>query len=170
MDALSAILDRKVVREFLDRPLATEVLLQIADAGRHAMSARNMQPWRFIIVSDHATLHALGELCTTGKFVAQAPAAIAVLKELANAPWADIDCAHAIQNMANAAWSMGLGTCWVGNLDRDKIAALLEVPPEWGVLTILPFGYMRPGSPQQRPLRPRAETVFAERFGKSFRK
>lgn len=167
MDALSAIMERKVVREFGDRAVAPEALRKIVDAGRHAMSARNLQPWRFVVVTQPETLRRLGELCTTGRFVGQAPAAVAVLKELSNARWADVDCAHAVQNMANAAWAMGLGTCWVGNFDRDKIAALLDVPAQWGVFTILPFGYPPKGAAQPRPLKPRIETVFAERFGKS---
>ena len=70
------------------------------------MSARNLQPWRFVVVRSIATtLKEIGALCSTGKFVADAPAAIVVLKDVTNARWADVDCAQAVQNMANA----GLG-------------------------------------------------------------
>jgi nitroreductase len=130
------------------------------------MSARNRQPWQFIVIRDAERLRTIGALCTTGKFVSDAPSAIVVLKDTTNTRWADIDCAQAVQNMATAAWSLGLGTCWVGNFDGAQIAQLLEVPEGWAVFTILPFGY--PDSshpPEARPLKPRAEVVHFERYG-----
>ncbi|HVN63794.1 MAG TPA: nitroreductase family protein [Candidatus Binataceae bacterium] len=166
MDALEAILSRRVQRAFAATPVEAEKLAKITDAGRHAMSARNLQPWRFVIIQDRSRLKDIGALCTTGKFVADAPAAIVVLKEAANARWAAIDCAHAIQNMANVAWAVGLGTCWVGNFDAAKVAALIGAPAEWEVLTVLPFGYANPQNPPQaKPLKPRREVVSFERFG-----
>jgi len=168
MDALEAIAGRKVIRAFADRPVEPDKLRRIIDAGRHAMSARNLQPWQFIVVQDRARLKVIGELCSTGRFISTSPAAIVVLKDVANSRWADIDCAHAVQNMANAAWALGLGTCWVGNFDAQKIAAMLDVPQSWTILTILPFGYSDSANPAQpRPLKPRSEVVHYERFGQT---
>jgi len=166
MDAIEAILKRRVWRTFAGKPVELDKLRQIVDAGRHAMSARNLQPWQFIVIRDPGTLSQLGELCSTGRFIAGASAAIAVLKDRSNTRWADVDCAQAVQNMANAGWALGLGTCWVGNFDREKIAALLNLPEDWPVFTILPFGYADPLSPPQpRPLKKRSETVHYERYG-----
>ena len=166
MDALTAILSRRVVRNFSDRQVELEQLRQIADAGRHAMSARNMQPWMLILIRDKNTLSQLGALCSTGRFVADAPSAIAVLKDLGNKRWADVDCAQAVQNMANAGWAMGLGTCWVGNFDGDAIGKLLNVPDGWAVFTVLPFGHLQDEDrPEPRPLKPRSRAVHVERFG-----
>src|SRR5581483_2137154 len=166
MDALEAITTRKAQRAFAPDPVAQEKLKQIIDAGRHAMSTRNLQPWQFVIISNRDRIREIGALCATGKFVSDAPAAIVILKDTTNTRWADIDCAQAVQNMATAAWSLGLGTCWVGNFDGAQIAQLLEVPEGWAVFTILPFGY--PDSshpPEARPLKPRAEVVHFERYG-----
>ena len=116
MDALQTIKGRRVQRAFDPRLVDPDVLTKIVDAGRHAMSARNLQPWQFIVVQDRARLKQIGALCSTGKFVADAPAAVVVLKDVSNARWADVDCAQAVQNMANAAWALGVGTCWVGGL------------------------------------------------------
>jgi nitroreductase len=120
MDALEAILSRRVQRAFADKPVERDKLAQIVEAGRHAMSARNTQPWQFVVIQNRATLREIGALCSTGKFVADAPSAVVVLKDVGNARWADVDCAQAVQNMANAAWAEGLGTCWVGNFDAAK--------------------------------------------------
>lgn len=166
MDTLQAILTRRVVRQFAARPVEIDVLRRIVDAGRHAMSARNLQPWQFVVVRDPETLRELGALCTTGRFVANAPAAIVVLKDTSNQRWADTDCAQAVSNMANAGWALGLGTCWVGNFDAAAIAARLGVPENWAVVTVLPFGYPDSANPpQSKPLKPRRETVHFERFG-----
>jgi nitroreductase len=166
MDALEAIIGRRVQRAFAARAVETDKLRKIVDAGRHAMSARNLEPRRFIVVQNRDTLRDLGALCTTGRFVADAPAAVVILKDLGNARWADIDCAQAAQNMATAAWSLDLGTCWVGNFDAPKIAQLLGAPDGWAVFMILPFGYHDPANPpKSQRLKPRSEAVSFERWG-----
>ena len=168
MDAVEAILSRRVQRAFSDRAVEADQLNKIVEAGRHAMSARNLQPWQFIIVRQRETLKKLAELCSTGRFVADAPAAIVVLKDLNNKRWADVDCAQAVQNMADAGWALGLGTCWVGNFDGAKIGAMLGVKEGWAIFTILPFGYAdAKNPPQARPLKPRTEMVHYERVGNS---
>jgi len=170
MDALEAITRRRVQRAFDRRPVESDKLRKIIDAGRHAMSARNLQPWQFIVVERPERLKEIGALCSTGKFVADAPAAVVVLKEVANKRWADIDCAQAVQNMANAAWALGLGTCWVGNFDAARIGEMLGVPTGWAIFTILPFGNPDPKNPAQaRPLKPRDGQVFHERYGQGAR-
>ncbi|HEX4210622.1 MAG TPA: nitroreductase family protein [Candidatus Binataceae bacterium] len=166
MDALEAIKTRKVQRNFAAQPIETEKLHAIVSAGRHAMSARNKQPWQFIVIRNRDTLREIGALCATGKFVADAPSAIVILKDTTNTRWADIDCAQAVQNMATAAWSLGLGTCWVGNFDGGQIKQKLAIPDGWDVFTVLPFGYPDPANPPQaRPLKPARENVHLERFG-----
>lgn len=166
MDALETMTTRRVARSFSRRAVGDGAIERIVDAGRHAMSARNLQPWRFIVVRDAERLREIGALCTTGRFVAEAPSAVVVLKDRANTRWADVDCAQAVQNMANAGWAVGLGTCWVGNFDADKLAAMLGVPEGWAVFTVLPFGYPDEANPpQMRPLKPRRGTVYRERWG-----
>jgi nitroreductase len=168
METFNAILRRRVVRSFTKQPVPPELLEKLIEAGRHAMSARNLQPWQFILIRNPERLRELSTLCTTGRFVADAPSAIVVLKDASNARWADIDCAQAVQNMATAAWSLGLGTCWVGNFDGAKIAQLLDVPSGWAVFTILPFGYPDPSNPPQgKALKPRQSMIHHERFGQS---
>ncbi len=168
MDAIEAILTRKVQRAFASRPVEDDKLATIVEAGRHAMSARNLQPWQFIVVRDLDRLKAMGAVCMTGRFVADAPSAIVILKDLTNTRWADVDCAQAVQNMATAGWALGLGTCWVGNFEAAKLAELLAIPDGWAVFTILPFGYAdEKNPPQSKPLKKRIEMVHCERYGQT---
>ncbi len=166
MDAIEAILNRKVQRNFAERQVEPDKLHKIVEAGRHAMSARNLQPWQFIVVRDRERLKQIGALCSTGRFVADAPSAVVILKDLANTRWADVDCAQAVQNMATAGWALGLGTCWVGNFDAEKLGQMLALPGGWAIFTILPFGYPDAKNPPQvRPLKKRSEMVHYERYG-----
>ena len=167
MDAIEAITTRKAVRAFAPGNIEPGKLRQIIDAGRHAMSARNLQPWQFVVIYDRDKIREIGALCATGKFVSDAPLAIVVLKDTSNTRWADIDCAQAVQNMATAAWSLGLGTCWVGNFDGQKISQILAVPSQWAIFTILAFGYPNSANlPQSRPLKSRHEVVHYEQWGR----
>jgi nitroreductase len=166
MDTIEAITTRKALRAFAPDPVEPGKLQKIVDAGRHAMSARNLQPWQFLVIYNADTIREIGSLCATGRFVSDAPAVIVVLKDTSNTRWADIDCAQAVQNMATAGWSFGLGTCWVGNFDGQKISQILGVPAQWAIFTILAFGYPNSGHPpQSRPLKPRQEVVHYERWG-----
>jgi nitroreductase len=166
MDAIEAITNRKALRAFAPRQVEPEKLQKIIDSGRHAMSARNLQPWQFVLIYKADRIREIGALCTTGKFVCDAPAVIVVLKDTSNTRWADIDCAQAVQNMATAGWSLGLGTCWVGNFDGQKIAQMLGVPAQWAIFTILAFGYPNSTNPpQSRPLKSRREVVHHEHWG-----
>jgi nitroreductase len=168
MDTMEAILSRKVQRAFADKAVEGDKLAKIVEAGRHAMSARNLQPWQFIVVRDRERLKAIGAVCTTGRFVTDAPSAVVILKDVANARWADVDCAQAVQNMATAGWALGLGTCWVGNFDGAALKEMLGFPDGWAVFTILPFGYAdEKNPPQSRPLKKRTEMVHYERFGQT---
>jgi nitroreductase len=166
MDVIEAITTRKVQRAFASSPVEPDKLKLIVRAGRHAMSARNLQPWQFIVIRERERLREIGALCSTGLFVSDAPSAVVVLKDTANARWADVDCGQAVQNMATAAWGLGLGTCWVGNFDAARIGQILGIPDGWAIFTILPFGYPDPANPpQSRPLKSLDEMVHFERWG-----
>ncbi|HJU11598.1 MAG TPA: nitroreductase family protein [Candidatus Binataceae bacterium] len=166
MDAIEAITTRKAIRAFAPDAVEPEKLRLIINAGRHAMSARNLQPWQFVVIQDRDRIRTIGELCATGKFVSDAPAVVVVAKDTSNTRWADIDCAQAVQNMATAAWSLGLGTCWVGNFDGQKIAEMLGIPAPWAIFTILAFGYPSLANPpQSRQLKPSREIVHYGRWG-----
>ena len=79
---------------------------------------------------------------------------------------AQIDASRAVMNMILAGWAEGLGTCWVGGMEREQLKPLLNIPEDADLITILPFGF-----PVQRTLRGKknrkslAEVAHRERFG-----
>jgi nitroreductase len=80
--------------------------------------------------------------------------------------WHEIDGARAVQSMELAGWNEGVGTCWIGSMNRDRIKELLGIPESLHLLTILPFGYpVQAGAPPRRTKKRPAEVCHWGRFG-----
>jgi nitroreductase len=168
MDVFKAIQTMLAVRRYQERPVSETVVRGIVEAGRLTASAKNMQPWHFIVVQDRETLHQLGSLARTGPYVAQAPLAIVVAVEKTR--FAVSDASRAIHSMLLAAWAEGVGSNWVGFGGLEDVKALLHIPAELDVLAILPFGYpmerLGRGKKQRKPLE---AVAHRERYGQPFR-
>ena len=140
MDTFECIARRRSVRSYTDGDLDEKAVDRILQAGRWAQSASNRQPWEFIIIRARETLQEIAARARYGSFIKDAPLAIAVVTN-PETKWHIIDGSTAVQNMALAAWEMGIGTCWIGSLDREEVKELLGIPRELHLLTVLPFGY-----------------------------
>lgn len=167
MNVFEAIQTLLAVREYDDRDIPDEVVAQIVEAGRLTGSSRNTQQWDFIVVREGERLQKLGELATTGRFIADAKLAIAVV--VPDAPVGFMDGARATQDMMLAAWGAGVGSNWVGNTNTVPIRELLNVPEDRMLLNITAFGYpakrIGAGKKNRKPL---AEVAHAEAFGTPF--
>jgi nitroreductase len=167
METFQAIKTMLAVRRYQARPIPPEVVLQIVEAGRLTGSSRNSQQWDFIVVREPAVLKRLGELASSGRFISDAPLAIAVV--VPDGPTGFIDGARAAQDMMLAAWEAGVGSNWVGNVNTGELKSLLAVPTDRMILTVIPFGYPAEkigyGIKQRKAL---AEVAHAEKFGQGF--
>jgi len=153
------------IREYQDKSVADDVVRTVAEAGRLTASARNLQPWHFVVVRDRGTLQALGRLVRTGPYIANSAFAIVVAIDRSN-HLAVSDASRAIQSMILAAWGDGLGSNWAGFSGLAEVATELEVPDTYDVLAVLPFGYpARRVGRGKKNRRPFEEVVSAERFG-----
>ena len=52
-----------------------------------------------------------------------------------------VDVAISVTHLLLAAWDRGLGTCWIGDFDEEKVKEICEIPPEVRVVAIVPMGY-----------------------------
>jgi nitroreductase len=167
MSVLECVRRRIETREFKPDPVPEDVLQKVLEAGRWSPSQRNRQPWHFIVVRDRETLKQLAAMAPSGPYLADAPLAIAVVTDGARAPL--IDGTRAISSMQLVAWEEGLGSCWVGGMDRDGVKRLLGVPEACEVITVLPFGYPTETARRLRKRRkPLAQMAHRERFGTPF--
>jgi len=168
MDVFEAIRTVLAVRKFKSTPVPDEVVDRIVEAGRLTGSARNLQPWHFVVVKNSNTLRELGAQAQTGPYIAEAPVAIVVAIEAG--PFAVSDASRAIQDMLLAAWAEGVGSNWVGfSGGMGWVNPLLGIPSELDVLAILPFGYSAEevgrGKKNRKPL---TDIASSERYGQPY--
>jgi len=145
------IAGRRTIRRFKPEPVAREVLERLVNVGRLAPSAANLQPLEFVVV-DEAGLKA--EVFSCLKWAAyivpagdpkpgEEPAAYIVT--LANIKvrekMFEYDVGAAMENMILAALAEGVGSCWMLSIDRDKLRAVLGVPEDYRVDSVLALGY-----------------------------
>src|SRR4051794_12488594 len=147
MDTFLAIASRREVREYDGRPLPPEVVERILDAGRLAGSARNRQPWRFVLVESADARERLAGLVYMPDNVRGAAAVIAVAVRGS----AGFDAGRTAQNMLLAAWNEGVGSCPNGLADPAQVKALLELADDEEPAIVLTLGYpARARDPQRR--------------------
>ena len=148
-ELLKFLRERRSIRKFQDKPIPEKEIQMILDAGRWAPSASNRQPWRFIVIKDQDILKKISESAIYGSFIKRAPLAIAIVGRVDENPnWYVQDTSLASMNMMLMAWSLNIGTCWIGSMDREKAKKILGIGQEDFLLTVLPMGYIRGKIPQ----------------------
>jgi len=173
MDVSDAIKGRRSIRAFKNQDVPAEIVEKLIDAARCAPSAGNIQPWEFIIVRKPEIKRRLAEAALSQTFIEEAPIVIVVC---ANEDRSSLgygmrgktlyciqDTAAAIQNIHLSAYSIGLGTCWVGAFREEEARKILKIPHGVRPVAIVPVGY-RAESPPPRGRRSMSEVVHYETF------
>jgi nitroreductase len=135
MDTWLAVASRREVREYADREVPDEVARRILDAGRLAGSAKNRQPWRFLVVEDSDARERLAEAVYEPANVRGARFVVAILAK------ASLDTGRAAQNMMLVAWNEGVGSCPNGLKEPERAREALRLAAEQELAIVLTFGY-----------------------------
>jgi len=169
MEVMDAILKRRSIRDFLEKPIEKEKLQGVLEAGRQAPSASNQQPWRIVVVTNPETRKKLAKAARDQEFVGKAPVvlvgcALKTDKVMACGQHAyPIDLAICMTTMSLAAVGEGLGTCWIGAFSEDHVKQILGIPKDVRVVELMPLGY--PASqPDARPRKPMSEFAVMEKW------
>lgn len=176
MDLFQAIVDRRSIRKYQERPVEEEKLRQILGAARLAPSWKNMQCWRFLVIADAAKrarlLEAFPEENPGRKALAQAPLVILVCADPAESgvengiEYYIADTAIAFEHLCLAAQAIGLGTCWLGWYDEARLKEAAGVPAHFRVVGVTPLGYPDQ-EPKARPRKELSEIAYLEEWGVS---
>ncbi|MDR1024626.1 MAG: nitroreductase family protein [Treponema sp.] len=180
---IQSLFERKSVRVFLDTPVPEDMVNQIIDAGIQAPSAGNQQLYTILDVRDVSVKERLAVLCDNQPFIAAAPVVLVFLADCRR--WLDsyryagiearkpgpgdlfLACADAViaaQNMTVAAESLGLGSCYIGDIleNKEETAELLGLDPLTFPAAMLVIGY--PAESQvKRPKPPRPDRRYLVR-------
>lgn len=152
-DLMELLLTRRTYRRFdQSRPVPEEVAADILRAQQYASRGNNRQPLRFLLIR---TPELVEQVFPLTRWAASLPPEagtpkpgehptlfLAVLEErrLQNR-WTDTDAGLAIANMTLAAWAHGVGSCILGNINRDALRTLLQISQDYELHTLVAFGY-----------------------------
>jgi nitroreductase len=163
MDAIEALKTRRCVRAFSREPVSKGILEDLIDCGRLAPTARNVQPWEFVVVTDPERLRKIGQATDYGRHIADAQACIVVLCK--DTKYYVEDGSAATENILLAAHAHGLGAGWVAGDKKPYAAAILKLigaPSEYKLVSLIPAGY--PSEQPEKEKRSLSEVLHWERF------
>ena len=170
MDVKKAIKKRKSIRKFKSRNVPDKLIKEIIDAARLAPSAHNFQPWHFIVISDKGILKKFKEdkvfvqpemykapiviICCTNPNVYSG----SYNKKLENTKIISSirDLALSSSFLVLRAAELGLGTCFVAWIDKEKVKNIVGIPNNIIVPYIIVMGY-----PDEKP-KPRGRKELSE--------
>ncbi len=164
METWDAITSRRDVRSFEDRPIAEDDLDRILEAGRRSPSARNWQPWDFVVVTGRERLIELAKVWQGAGHVASSAATVALIAPVVEAHRRQteyFDLGQAAISMMIAAADLGIGSGHSSVGDQELARELLGFPEDRVCAHLIPFGYPaeRPLFPLQRPDRRSVDEV-----------
>lgn len=171
MSVLQVIRDRRSVRRYNGDPVPEETLARVLEAARMAPSAKNIQPWKFVVVRDRETKVGLAKAAFGQSFMSEADIVVAACGFPEKAyprqgsfmnSW-PIDVAIAFEHLVLQAAEEGLGTCWIGAFDEAAAKAVLGVPADVRVMAMTPLGWPME-SPRPRGRKPLDDIVSYDRY------
>ena len=117
METFETIFSRRSIRKYNTKPVEDKKIQKLLKAAMYAPSARNTQPWQFVIVTERKILAKIEQLHPYAKMLAEAPLAILVCGDKILEPiegYLNTNCSVATQNILLAAHDLGLGSVWLG--------------------------------------------------------
>ncbi len=164
METFDALTKRASVRDYIHQPVSKEILEKLVDAGRRAPSARAVEPWEFVVITDRAMLDKLAGIISTGVFLKQATACIVVFCQ--DTKYYLEDGSAATENILLAATDLGLGTCWIAGDKKEycgEVSKLLGAPEALKLVSLISVGWA-PHEVKQRKRRSLAEVLHWEKI------
>ena len=173
MDLSEAIKGRRSIRNFKPDEVSEKVVERLIEAAVSAPSAGNIQPWELVVARKPEIRKRLVKAAYEQSFIEEAPVVIVVCANedrisqrygvRGKTLYCLQDTAAATQNMLLTAYSLGLGTCWVGAFKEDEVREALKIPIGIRPVALVPVGYPSK-SASARQKRPMEHVVHRETF------
>ena len=150
MNTVKVISERFSCRKYKNTKISDKVLNAILEAGIRAPNAGNLQAWRFVIVNDNDKKEKLTEAALDQRWMMQAPTFIIICSDLNKLKryyperyklYAIQDTSVAAQNIMLMAYSLKIGSCFVGAFDEKKVKRVLRLDKGVEPYVIIPLGY-----------------------------
>ncbi len=162
MTVIETIRKRYSCRAYLDKPIEQEKLNQIFEAARLAPSAKNLQDWRFVVVSDKEKKMQVAESTNHSEVFEKAGVMIVACSNSdyvmrCGQAVAPIDVAIAMEHICLQATELGLATCWIGSFEPEKVRKALGIPQDVAIIELMALGY--PADKAKKPSREPIENI-----------
>ena len=162
MRVLEAIRKRYSCRAYQDRSVEQEKLAQIFEAARLAPSAKNLQDWRFVVVTDKEKKRQVAASTNRPEVFQKAGA---IIVACSNSDYVmpcgqqvgPIDVSIALEHICLQATELGLATCWIGSFEPEKVKGILDIPADIAVIELMALGY--PADKAKEPKREPIEKI-----------
>ena len=148
METLRAISTRRSIRQFTSQKVSNELIEKLIRAGMQAPSARNFQPWHFVVTGERKMLDKIPLVHPYAEMMYQATLAILVCGDLnleKSVEYCAINCSAATQNILLAAHDLGLGAVWLGVYPREErtegLKILFNIPDDIVPISLIACGY-----------------------------
>lgn len=179
MEFQAVINKRRSIRAYKSEAVEPEKIEYILEMARQAPSWKNLQCWRFMVISSEAKKQALVSAFSPSnpgaKALLEAPVVIVLCANPAesavheNKDFMMLDAGLAMEHLVLAATDCGLATCWQGLFSEETMREALGVPRDFRILAVTPLGYPA----QDRNPRPRkalSEIAYGEQWGEAWQK
>lgn len=152
MKIYNAIISRRTIRKFRQKPIKLSILKRMVNAGRLAPSAGNLQPLEYVIAVNDSLREKIFPNVRWARYIApegnpknnERPVAyiiILVNKEISFGSFFKYDVGASAENITLAALEEGIGCCWIGSFNRKKIENILKIPEQYSADLVLALGY-----------------------------
>lgn len=173
---------RRSIRRFQEREIAGETLTELFDTARYAPSWGNLQCWELVVVKNSADKLKLAGLLSAKNPATKCTETAPILLAVCGNPqrsgyykevqvtryqhWFLYDLGIISQTICLKAWQLGLGSVIVGSFDHKAAEAVLGVPADYELVSLIALGYPDhdPPAPKRREI---AEFVHYDRFAGS---
>lgn len=145
--------NRRSIRKYTDQPVEPEKIEQLLQAALMAPAGKRLNPWEFVVVTDHEVLTKMAGCRTYGSTMLEnSPLGIVICCDPTISDTWRFDCAIAAENILLCAEDIGLGACWVQVIQRfvkedsdetaeQLVRKLLNIPEHLNVVCIISVGY-----------------------------
>lgn len=136
------LLTRRSIRKFKEVEVPQEILDKVFELCRFAPTSMNTQSYYFKIIRDRKLLEKLAGVRQKSSLpIGNAPMAVAICSNPELSRRHIQDGCIAAYHFLLAAWTHGLGTCWIAAMDREEVKQMLDIPDSHYVATVTPLGY-----------------------------
>jgi len=157
MNFVELIKTRRSIRQFKQDFISEVDLIDCIDAARLAPSAMNLQLLEYLLVTNKSQVAAIFPLLKWAGYLQPQgdpkanhhPVAylIVLINQQIDKQWSAYDIGAAVENFMLAAWSKGIGSCWLASIERDAIRKIYQIPENYLIDSIVALGY-----PAEKPV------------------